>query len=192
MRNQAGAVEFVGSYPAELPELGLPEIAFAGRSNVGKSSALNKLLNRRTARTSGRPGRTQTINLFKVGEACVFADLPGYGYAKVPVEIRDGWKGMIDGYLETREMLRLVVVLVDVRREPQDMDAGLIEALADLELPTLLIATKVDKLTRNQRIVALRTLLEGFDLPEDAVVPFSSVTGEGVDEVWARIEAVCA
>lgn len=192
MRKQAGAAEFVGSFPRDLPDLGLPEVAFAGRSNVGKSSALNKLVGtRKAARVSGRPGRTQAINLFRVGGRVVFADLPGYGFAKVPEAVREEWKGLIERYLANRPDLRMVVVLVDARRDPQDMDAQLIDALAEMEIPTLVLATKVDKLTRNERQKQLRAIVEGFDLPEDALVAFSSVTGEGADEVWDRIDSMC-
>lgn len=193
MRNQASAVEFVGSFVREFPDLGLPEVAFAGRSNVGKSSALNRILNsRKAARVSARPGRTQAINLFKVGTACTFADLPGYGFARVPEAIRSEWKGMIDHYLAMRDPLKLVILLVDARHDAQEMDVMLVEALGELQIPTLVLATKVDKLTRNERTKQMRALQEGLDLPEDALIPFSSVTGEGRDAVWDVIEEVCA
>ncbi len=192
MRNQSGAVEFVGSFPGKLPDLGLPEVAFAGRSNVGKSSALNKLLGtRKAARVSSRPGRTQTINLFKIGNACVFADLPGYGFAKVPEAVRAEWKGMIESYFQLREPLKLVVLLVDIRREAQELDGMLIDAMLEMELPVLVLATKVDKLTRNERLTRVRALEEGLELPPDVLIPFSSVSGEGVDEVWDRVADVC-
>jgi GTP-binding protein len=191
IRNQAGAVEFVGSFFRDWPDLGLPEVAFVGRSNVGKSSALNKLLGRKIARVSGTPGRTQMINLFRIGTAVSFADLPGYGFAKVPEAIRSEWRTMIDGYLGQRDALRMVVVLVDSRLPAQDADIEMIEALEGFEKPTLILATKVDKLTRNQRTKAMKGLLDGFGLEEDDVVPFSGISGEGVDEVWEAIASVC-
>lgn len=191
MRNQIGRTTFVGSFPDEVPELGLPEIAFAGRSNVGKSSGINRLLGgRKAARVSGKPGRTQAINLFRVGDACVFADLPGYGYAAVPDEVAAAWKPMIERYLAARETLALVVIFVDARREPQPSDAVLIDGLYDADLPCLVVATKLDKLTKHQRKPALARLAEAFELPEGQPVGFSSKTGEGVDVVWDVFEQV--
>ena len=129
IRNQVGAVSFVAGAVEHWPDLERPEIAFAGRSNVGKSSALNCILKRRSlARVSGRPGRTQEINVFAVGTACIFADLPGYGFARVPDAVKNRWKGMIGSYLAERDTLRLVVLLVDVRHAPQAMDGTLDEA----------------------------------------------------------------
>jgi GTP-binding protein len=193
VRNQVGSVRFVGSYPETLPELNLPEIAFAGRSNVGKSSCLNRLLNtKKAARTSSTPGRTQLVNLFQVGAACVFADLPGYGYAKVPGVVREQWKGMVDRYLQLRTDLKMVAVLVDSRHGGQDMDGLLVDALLEMELPTIVLATKVDKLTRNERPKAMASIAEGLGVDLDAIVPFSSLDGTGREEVWDRIEDVCA
>jgi GTP-binding protein len=193
VRNQVGNVRFVGSYPELLPKLDLPEVAFAGRSNVGKSSCLNRLLNtKKAARTSATPGRTQLINLFQVGTGCVFADLPGYGYAKVPGVVREQWKGMVDRYLQMREDLKMVVLLVDSRHGGQEMDGQLVDALLEMEIPTLVIATKIDKLTRNERIKALADLAEGLGVDPDAIVPFSALDGTGREEIWDRIEEVCA
>lgn len=190
LRNAVRQLQFVGSFPGELPVLGLPEIAFAGRSNVGKSSALNVLLDsKKAARVSSRPGRTQAINLFLLGEQAVFADLPGYGYAKVPDHVKDKWGGMIEGYLGSRETLRLVVILVDVRRDPMESDAMLVEGLADAGIPLLVIATKCDKLKKQQRTRQLRVLREVFGLAAGQPIAFSSVTREGRDEVWSAIEA---
>lgn len=191
-----GQVEFLGSFPEGLPETGLPEVAFAGRSNVGKSSALNTLLGRKAlARVSHTPGRTQLVNLFRVegggeqrGLDLVFADLPGYGFAKVPEAVRAAWKPMIEGYLASREALRLVVVLVDVRRDPQEMDGGLLFALAEARIPSLVVATKVDKLSKQQVQRQLAALRREFRLPADQPIPFSSVTKAGLDDVWARID----
>ncbi len=192
MRNQVGRVTFLGSFDeTDLPEVGLPEVAFAGRSNVGKSSALNTLLQRKkAARVSGRPGRTQRINLFRVGDACVFADLPGYGFARVPEAVQAGWKPMIERYLGERAALRLVVLLIDARREPQELDLALVEGLLAAGLPLEVVATKVDKLKKHQRKPTLQALARGFGLPGPPT-PFSSLTGEGREPVWDRIEAAC-
>lgn len=183
-------VEFIGSFPAALPDLGLPEIAFAGRSNVGKSSALNMLLGmKKAARVSRTPGRTQLINLFDVRGKWVFADLPGYGYAKVPTAVRDEWGPMIEGYLGTRAALRLVVVLVDVRRDPMESDGVLLDGLRAAGIPCLVVATKCDKFKKQQKSNQIRVIRETFELPVGQPVPFSGVTGEGKELVWAAIEA---
>lgn len=195
IRNQVHHLTFIGSFKDDLPDLGLPEIAFAGRSNVGKSSALNRLLNRKkAARVSSTPGRTQAINLFRIGKegGCVFADLPGYGYARVPTAVQEAWKPMIEGYLGSREALRLVVVLVDARRDPQEMDGMLLYALTEARIPSLVVATKVDKLKRQERQRNLERLRREFALPAGQPIPFSSVTGEGKEAIWDRLEAACA
>jgi GTP-binding protein len=192
MRNQAPATQFIGSFPGDLPQLGLPEVAFAGRSNVGKSSALNTLLgSKKAARVSSRPGRTQTINLFQLGNALCFADLPGYGYARVPEAVMEKWKPMVERYLGERDVLRLVVLLIDGRHEAQEMDLDLYEGLRHFELPVLVVATKVDKLPKHARKPQLNLLREAFSLPEGQPVPFSSLSGEGVSLVWDAIEAAC-
>jgi GTP-binding protein len=177
-------VEFVGSFPGDVPTTGLPEVAFVGRSNVGKSSALNALLGARVARVSNTPGRTQAVNLFRVDGAWAFADLPGYGFAKVPDHVRVAWKDLVERYLATRSSLRLVVVLVDHRHKAQPLDVEMLAMLRRLERPMLVVATKVDKLTRNARAKAKRVLEASLDAP---VLPFSSETGEGIDAVWKAI-----
>lgn len=192
MRRLVGQTRFVGSFPDTLPDLGMPEVAFAGRSNVGKSSALNTLLKaRKAARVSSRPGRTQAINLFDIGGKLCFADLPGYGYAAVPDEVAAAWKPMIEAYLGERETLRLVVVLVDVRLDAQEMDMGLVEGLSDAGIPILVVATKLDKLSKHQRKPALMALAAGLGLGDAPIVGFSSKTGEGFDDVWTYIERAC-
>ncbi len=179
------AIEFLGSFPGDVPVTGLPEVAFVGRSNVGKSSALNALLESRVARVSNTPGRTQAVNLFRVDGAWAFADLPGYGFASVPEHVRQTWKELVERYLSTRSALRLVVVLVDHRHKAQPLDVEMLAMLRRLDRPMLVVATKVDKLTRNARAKAKRVLEAGLDAK---VLPFSSETGEGIEAVWQALE----
>jgi GTP-binding protein len=179
----------VGTFPGDLPALGMPEVAFAGRSNVGKSSCLNCLLGSgKAARVSNRPGRTQAINLIRVGTAGVFADLPGYGFAKVPQDIQQHWKKMIEDYLGGRPELRLVVLLVDARRGPLEMDGMLRYSLVESAIPHVVVATKVDKLTRNERVKQLGAIRAEFKLDPRQLVPFSANTAEGRDDLWDRLE----
>lgn len=187
-----GRVGFLGSFPeaALLPVPGLPEIAFAGRSNVGKSSAINRLLQvKKAARVSGTPGRTQSINLFLVERRLVFADLPGYGFAKVPHEVKRQWKGLIEGYLGGREALRLVVVLVDARHDVQTSDAELIWGLRQARIPIRVLATKSDKLKRSQRQKHWAALRRGFKLKGEELIGFSSADGLGFDAAWSSFNA---
>ncbi|MFT7521290.1 MAG: GTP-binding protein [Kiritimatiellia bacterium] len=192
MRRQVGNVKFLGSFDEEIPDIPLPEVAFAGRSNVGKSSALNTLLrSKKAARVSGRPGRTQRINLFQVGTSCVFADLPGYGFARVPQAVRDRWKPMIEGYLGGRQQLRLVVVLVDCRRDPQELDLTLVRGLSNAQIPYVVVATKSDKLKKREKKLVYQRLSGAYPGHCELVL-FSSETGEGRDAVWDVIEKYCA
>ena len=186
-------VEFLGSFTTGLPAARLPEVAFAGRSNVGKSSALNALVgSRKVARVSKTPGRTQALNLFAIDEHVTFVDLPGYGYARVPEAVQDRWKEAIEKYLGQRQALRLVICLVDARHPPQPLDQALVEALRQAELPLRVVATKMDKITRGKRAAQRKALAQGLGLPTEAVIPFSSETNLGVAEVWAAIEAAIA
>lgn len=192
LRDQRGAATFVGSYPGDLPDLGLPEIAFVGRSNVGKSSVLNALLHQGVARVSARPGRTQAINLFKIGTACVFADLPGYGFAKVPEAVRAAWRPMIDRYLSLRDALRLGCVLVDARIPAQETDRMMIAALLEMQIPTLVLANKIDAVNKAARKPTIERLTADHGLTPGVVLPFSAHSREGVDDAWATIEQVIA
>jgi GTP-binding protein len=184
---------FLGSFMDEPPQLNLPELAFAGRSNVGKSSAINCILNsNKAARVSKTPGRTQAINLFEVEERCIFADLPGYGFAKVPREIKEKWHGMIEGYLSNRETLRLVVVLIDIRRKPQELDANMIWWVRQARIPLLVVATKMDKLSRNQAAASVQNIRKAFSLKSSECVSFSALNGVGIDKIWGVLNRAIA
>ncbi len=185
------SAEFVLSAkePAHYPPALLPEIAFAGRSNVGKSSLINTLVKRKgLARTSNTPGRTQEINFFTVNDRFAFIDLPGYGYAKVPEKIRSHWGPMIEAYLSERETLRLVVLILDIRRDPSPEDRQLIGWLLYYRLPFLIVLTKIDKVSRNQLAERQAPDRRGSGSPDfDAAPPFSAKTGEGKDLLWREI-----
>lgn len=186
------SAEFVLSAkePAHYPAASLPEIAFAGRSNVGKSSLINTLLNRKgLARTSNTPGRTQEINFFRVNERFAFIDLPGYGYAKVPEAMRKQWGPMVETYLRERDTLRLVVVILDVRRDPSAEDLQLMEWLQCYRIPFLVCLTKTDKVSRNAFANRRRLIAETLRFsPEPALMAFSAKTGEGKELLWREIK----
>jgi GTP-binding protein len=177
----------VGHFPAPT----LPEIAFLGRSNVGKSSVINTLVGTKMARTSSTPGRTRAINFFELRIAgkpqpeLIFADLPGYGYAKISREISGQWPSFIDPYLRDRPVLALCIVLVDSNIAPQESDQQLIDFLAATERPFVIVATKSDRLSGNKLQGALRTLVERH--PQARIVPFSAKTGAGKEQVWQEI-----
>ena len=188
-----GRVTFLGSFPGRVPVQPLPEVAFAGRSNVGKSSCINRLLGtKRAARVSNTPGRTQAVNLFEVEKRLVFADLPGYGFAKVPAAVQEAWKDLIEGYLGDRERLKLVGVLVDARRDPLESDSQMIWSCRENHLPLCVLATKLDKLKRNARGGQLRKLRRAWGLSAEELIGFSSIEKLGVSETWARIDAAVA
>jgi GTP-binding protein len=161
-----------------------PEVAFAGRSNVGKSSLLNSLVRRKAfARVSKTPGRTREINFFAVNGMFVLADLPGYGYAKISKERQAEWRPLIEGFLRTSPMMRGVVQLLDIRRDPSDDDRQMLDMLADLEMPTLVCVTKIDKLSKGAVAARVNELASSLALDPEQIIPFSSVTGEGRDEL---------
>ena len=184
-----GSATGVDHFPAPV----LPEIAFLGRSNVGKSSVLNSLLGAKIARTSSTPGRTQSINFFEVRwpgkpqPEVVFADLPGYGYSRVPREISSQWSGFIEPYLKERRSLALCLALVDLNVPPQESDRQLLEFLQSAGRPFLMVGTKADKLSGNTLRKALNTFTQV--LPELRVVPYSARTGLGRNELWQEIRA---
>lgn len=173
------------------PEPKLPEVAFAGRSNVGKSSLLNQLVRRkRFARVSNTPGRTREINFFVVNRQFVLVDLPGYGYARLSKEKRAEWRPLIEGYLRHSPELRGIVQLLDVRHDPTRDDTQMLAFLADLGVPTLFALTKIDKLGATKRTERIRTLMEELGASEEQVIPFSAVTGEGRDDLAAAVVAL--
>lgn len=170
------------------PPPSLPEVAFAGRSNVGKSSLINALVHRRKfARVSNTPGRTREINFFKVNDQFILADLPGYGYARISKEKRAAWRPLIEGYLKGSNALRGVVQLLDARRTPSEDDLQMLEFLAHRGTPTLVIATKVDKLRKSERDKRLTDLALESGVDSDQLIPFSAETGEGRNELAEAI-----
>lgn len=167
----------------QYPDTNLPEIAFAGRSNVGKSSLINKLLNRKKlARVSAQPGKTATINFYDIDKSLIFVDLPGYGFAKVSKQEKEKWGKMIEEYLNEREQLIQVVLLVDMRHKPTNDDVMMFDWIVDSGFEPVVIATKKDKVKPSQREDALNLIKNTLGI--DNVIPFSSEKGDGVDEVW--------
>lgn len=184
-------LEFLGGMASAggwRPESNLPEVAFAGRSNVGKSSLLNALLRRRTAaRVSRTPGRTREINFFRINEAFVLVDLPGYGYARIARARRAEWRPMIEGYLRTSPNLRGLVLLLDARRDPSDDDRAMIEFLGDTAIPVLVAITKMDKYGADAGQARVEQIARALDLDPDQVVPVSARTGMGRDDLAAAV-----
>ncbi|MBM3908437.1 MAG: YihA family ribosome biogenesis GTP-binding protein [Gemmatimonadetes bacterium] len=173
------------------PPEGLPEVAFSGRSNVGKSSLLNRLVRRKAfARVSKTPGRTREINFFGVNRAFILADLPGYGYARISKERQGEWVHLIEGYLRHNPHLRGVVQLLDARHDATDDDRRMFALLADVGVPALVVVTKIDKLAARQRALQVTALAAQCGVSEDQVIPCSAVTGEGRDDLAASLAAL--
>jgi len=175
--------------PKQYPEDGLPEIALVGRSNVGKSSLINKMMNRKAlARISQKPGKTQTLNYFRVNEMLYFVDFPGYGYAKVAKTLRHQWGKMIEGYLKNRKELKFIIQLIDLRHPPTKDDISMYEWCKELGLPTVIVTTKADKISRGRWQQHLKVIKQDLHLREtDTMILFSSETGQGRDELWKEI-----
>ncbi len=185
------SAEFIKSAvkPSHYPPAALPEIAFAGRSNVGKSSLINTLLNRkRLVKTSATPGRTQLLNFFEVNKAFSFVDLPGYGYAKVPASVKKSWGAMIETYLSTRETLKGVVLIMDVRRIPELHELNLIDWLNHFGLQSILILTKADKLSKTKQIKQHLSIAKALFVDKNELILFSAKSRQGRDAVWDAIE----
>lgn len=183
-------LETVCGITSKLPENVLPEFAFAGKSNVGKSSLINGLMNRKSyARTSAQPGKTQTINFYNINEKLYFVDLPGYGYAKVSMEIRAKWGKMIERYLQKSPQLRLVFLLVDIRHEPSENDKDMYAWVVNNGFSPIVIATKLDKINRSQIAKQTKLIRTALNMPKDGIlIPFSAETKQGRDEIWQKIE----
>ena len=185
------SAEFITSavQPQQYPPADLPEIAFAGRSNVGKSSLINTLVNRkRLVKTSSTPGRTQLINFFAINQAFRFVDLPGYGYAKVPAGVRRQWGPMIETYLTQRRSLRGLILIVDIRRTPGQEEEDLLQWLDHHGIACRIVATKADKLSRNKQVRPARQIAAQLALADDALVLFSAKSRLGLAAVWQHIE----
>jgi GTP-binding protein len=188
------SLEFIGgmaSVGGWRPESSLPEIAFAGRSNVGKSSLLNRLIHRKKfARVSNTPGRTREVNFFKVNNAFILVDLPGYGYARVSKEQRAEWRPLIEGYMRGSDQLRGIVQLIDVRHDPTNDDRQMLDFLSELGVPTIVVLTKTDKLTAKEKPERVAAIARDLALDADQVIPFSAVTGEGRNDLAEAVEAL--
>jgi GTP-binding protein len=183
--------EFIKSAtrPAHYPEETLPEIAFAGRSNVGKSSLINVLVNRKNlVRTSNTPGRTQLINFFRINEVFTFVDLPGYGFAKVPLSVKKEWGPMMETYLSKRENLRGVVLILDIRRVPSGEDLKMLQWLRACGVPPLIVVTKSDKLSKNQRARQVAIIARQIGMDAGELCLFSALSREGLEGIWGKIE----
>lgn len=183
-------LETVCGITSKLPENDKPEIAFAGKSNVGKSSLINALMNRKSyARISATPGKTQTINFYNINDEMYLVDLPGYGYAKVSQQEKEKWGKMIERYLHSSKQLRAVFLLIDIRHEPSANDKMMYDWVVSQGYNPIIIATKQDKLKRSQIDKHVRMLRQGLKLvPGTRIIPFSSVTKQGRDEIWELVE----
>jgi len=184
-------VEFIGGMAEKhgwRPDSPLPEVAFAGRSNVGKSSLLNSLVRRKSfARVSRTPGRTREINFFRINNGFVLVDLPGYGYARVSKEKKSEWRPMIESYLRRTTQLRGIVLLLDIRREPSEDDRAMLDFLAEVEVPTIVALTKTDKLSKAAARERVGEITRALALETEQIIPFSAHTGEGRVELLEAI-----
>ncbi len=174
--------------PSHYPDEGLPEVAFAGRSNVGKSSLINTMVNRKAlAKTSGKPGHTRMLNYFRVNERFMFVDLPGYGFAKVSKTERSKWKGMVETYFRASPELRAVVLIMDIRRKPGVEEKELIGFLTAEGITPVLVVTKIDKIGKTKRVKPLKEIGNELGIPHTNLMVFSSHTGEGKEKLWKKI-----
>ena len=186
------SLETVCGIKSKIPENTLPEIAFAGKSNVGKSSLINGLMNRKSlARTSAQPGKTQTINFYNINNAMYLVDLPGYGYAKVTQEVKEQWGKLIERYLHGSKRLKAVFLLIDIRHEPSANDKRMYEWIVYNGYNPIIIATKLDKINRSQVQKHLKMVRTGLNVkPGTAVLPFSALTKQGREEIWEQMDAI--
>ena len=191
---KSAELETVCGITSKLPENEFPEIAFAGKSNVGKSSLINGLLNRKSlARTSSSPGKTQTINFYNINKELYFVDLPGYGYAKVSMEIRNKWGKMIEKYLNTSKQLKTVFLLIDIRHAPGENDITMYDWIVANGYQPVIIATKLDKIKRSQKDKCIKIIKEKLKLtPDTKIIPFSAVSKQGKEDIWNLIQSTIA
>ena len=192
MKIRSLELETVCGITSKLPDNVLPEIAFAGKSNVGKSSLINALLNRKSfARTSAQPGKTQTINFYNINNFMYCVDLPGYGYAKVSKEIQEKWGRMIENYLHKSKVLKAVFLLIDIRHEPSANDVNMYQWILSNGYKPIIIATKLDKINRSQLQKQLKLIRTKLETEKDTVIiPFSAETKQGRDEIWELIDNI--
>lgn len=183
-------LETVIGVTSKIPQNTMPEIAFAGKSNVGKSSLINVLMNRKSlARTSAQPGKTQTINFYNINDMLYFVDLPGYGYAKVSQQEKEKWGKMIENYLQQSKVLKAVFLLVDIRHEPSANDRIMYEWILSNGFHPIIIATKADKIKRSQLQKQLKIVRQGLDIEKDTIIiPFSAQTKQGREEIYELID----
>ncbi len=187
---KSAELETVCGVTSTLPVNSLPEVAFAGKSNVGKSSMINKLVNRKKlARTSGQPGKTRTINFYNINKALYIVDLPGYGYAKISRSESQKWGPMIENYLHSSDQLRMVFLLIDIRHKPTDNDVMMYRWILSNGFSPAIIATKLDKIKRSQKNKQLALIRSTLKVVEGVpIIPFSAETGQGREEIWSLIE----
>ena len=184
-------LEIVCGVTSKVPDTAYAEVAFAGKSNVGKSSLINALMNRKAlARTSAQPGKTQTINFYNINDAMYLVDLPGYGYAKASEEVKAKWGKMIENYLHTSKVLKAVFLLIDIRHEPSENDQMMYEWMVYQGFAPIIIATKLDKIKRSQIQKNVKAIREGLNVqPGTTIIPFSAETKQGRDEIWELIDS---
>lgn len=191
---KSAELETLCGITSKLPDNNLPEIAFAGKSNVGKSSLINGLLNRKAlARTSASPGKTQTINFYNINKELYFVDLPGYGYAKVSKEIRDKWGKMIDRYLHSSKQLKAVFLLVDIRHAPGENDKTMYNWIVSSGYKPIIICTKLDKIKRSQQAKNVKLIKDTLNVESGTkIIPFSAVSKQGKEDIWGFIQEAIA
>ena len=183
-------LEIVCGVTSKIPDTELPEVAFAGKSNVGKSSLINGLMNRKSlARTSSQPGKTQTINFYNINKFMYLVDLPGYGYAKVSENEKQKWGKMIENYLHTSKQLKAVFLLIDIRHEPSANDKMMYEWIVYQGYDPIIVATKLDKIKRSQIQKSVKMVKEGLNVkPGTKIIPYSALTKQGRDEIWELMD----
>ncbi len=186
------ALETVCGITSKIPDTTLPEIAFAGKSNVGKSSLINALMNRKSlARTSSQPGKTQTINYYNINSELYFVDLPGYGYAKVSKTEKEKWGRMVENYLHRSKQLRALFLLIDIRHEPSQNDRAMYEWIVSNGFEPIIIATKLDKINRSQKDKCVKIIRTALGLDKDkTVIPFSAQSKQGKEEIYETIDKI--